>query len=764
MKRYIPLSLAGLLLACQVSAYAAVTPAAIQAAINRAKVLPAGTGLSVNVSKNQASVSTYRNTKANEKDCKIDAVMIAKTIMDLSPEEIINVTVYFYNRSDLSAYDQVTLSSGDIKAFGSGELSKEQFLSSVKLEHHESEDAARISNYIQASQRRMARRPAEAKFEGDAVRISVDMESWVPARDIQYEALRIAQKVLNSNPGNPVKTVSVTFSDPDGQLADRQVIFSNADDIRGIDSQLTNALASLSLSRGIRAALDNTEGPLQDARKEMGKRITSLKIAGGDASAIESEFTAMQQAARDENETKIKARLKKLDEEIIAAEKAIKPVAVNRSQNATAVTAPELKAAIESAHILAPGTSTTVAIKENEAVVATYKAEIANEKDCKIDSILIAKTIMDEAPSNVTSVTVYFYGRNDLSSYEEIRLSAGDVKAFATGQLTKDQLLASLKMEHKKTEDSARIASAIESSEGAGTARTAQAFIRGNSVEVNVQMPSWVSDSDAKYEALRIAEKVFEANKGKSIQSVKVVFLDPEFQIGNREVNVSSSALPVLESSLTSVLTPVALVQPGEKGTDVADGPLKEERQKIKARIAVLKVMGVGVGSFENLFNSIEAYAVAGDQAAVANNLPRLANAIDTQEKAIKALKTKNTGTAAVATASAPPVTIAQQPVESRWCMEVESITDGRLLADPEHYFEELSATVYQRSPKVDDRTRRLYHGLRYFAQKLHLAAAEAQKSGDAEGSKYLQSAQFFDRKVLELLQANAAKTAQKPK
>src|SRR5262245_10647878 len=104
MKKHVPLSLAGLFLACQLGATAAVSPQQLQAAIDKGKILAPGSGVSISVGKNQAVVATYRNTKANEKDCKIDAVLLSKAIMQLAPE-ITSVTVYFYNRKDLSTYE-----------------------------------------------------------------------------------------------------------------------------------------------------------------------------------------------------------------------------------------------------------------------------------------------------------------------------------------------------------------------------------------------------------------------------------------------------------------------------------------------------------------------------------------------------------------------------------------------------------------------------------------------------------------------------------
>jgi mannose-6-phosphate isomerase class I len=741
MKKHILLSLAGLLLTGQLCAYGAVTSGEIQAALERAKVLGAGTGMTVSVSRNQAVVGTYKNTKANEKDCKIDAVLIAKAIMDLAPNDIVSVSVYFYNRADLSMYEQVTLSAGDIKAFGSGDVGKEQFLSSVKLEHHEADDAARIANYIQAAQQRMNRRPAEAKLESGNVDVHVDMEPWVSGRDLQFEALRIAQNVLQAKPGQAVQKISIVFSDPSQQLGDRKVTVST-DDLQKIEQSVISTLASVSIAHSpARHTVDVSDGPHLDERRELAKRVVALKIVGADTAALEKDFYAMDQGLKTENDAKLKVRIKKLDDDITGQEKSSTAPALSTeigSGKKISASENEIRAAIVKANILMPSSTMTVRVKPSEVVVATYKADIASDKDSKIDAILIAKTVMDLAPSDIASVTMYFYGRNDLSAYDEITLSAGDIKAFATGKLSKEQLLASIKLAHRKTEDVARIASSLEAQEGTATRHPAQVTFRGGTVDVGVQLESWVQDRDARYEALRIAEKVIEANRGKPIQSISIAFSDPDMQVGDRDITITPAQFAQLQPAIGSALAAMSIsgAATALASTDVVEGPLKEKRLELFKRIQNFKAANVGVSSFMAFFQMIEQSAARRDEPACTDLCNKLSTVLDQQEKTIKAIKERANAVTKTASSgpAAPPVS---GPHESRWAMGRPPIMDSRVLSDPDGYIVELATYVPRKDVDPGERLR-YFKALRYFAQQLR-----------ANGK--LDQAANFDRQVYDM-------------
>ena len=378
--------------------------------------------------------------------------------MDLESDTITTVVVFFYNRKDPSSFDQVTLSAGDIKAFGSGDLAKDQFLSSVKIEHHESDDAAKISSYIQASRQRMARRASDAKLENGTVTVQVEMEPWVPIRDLQYEAFRIAQNLFEAFRAQAVQKVQVVFTDPGKSMADRRVLIS-ASDMQGIQQSIHQSLSALSVSLGAAPLLEVINGAKVPERKDLARRIIALKTAGVESSELEKAFFELQQNAKENNESKLDDQMKKLSSELTAKEKAAfgkRGSGQDTEQKRTSLTSEQILAAIDKANILPPGVRTSVLVKDREVVVGTYEQSAASEKDYKIDAVLISKAVTDLSPQDVASVTVCFDSQSDLSAFEEVRLSAGDIRAFAHGTLSRDQLLSSMKLERKHTEDIAQ--------------------------------------------------------------------------------------------------------------------------------------------------------------------------------------------------------------------------------------------------------------------------------------------------------------------
>ena len=113
-------------------AYAA-TPANLAKDIQDARVLAPGTRVRVRIDKDKALVSTFRNQKANDKDCKIEAVLIGKTIFDKQENGVNSITVYFYDATNPSKYKSITVSKGDVAAFGTGQVSKSELLSSIQI-------------------------------------------------------------------------------------------------------------------------------------------------------------------------------------------------------------------------------------------------------------------------------------------------------------------------------------------------------------------------------------------------------------------------------------------------------------------------------------------------------------------------------------------------------------------------------------------------------------------------------------------------------
>lgn len=110
--------------------------------------------------------------------------------------------------------------------------------------------------------------------------------------------------------------------------------------------------------------------------------------------------------------------------------------------------AAELSKLIEQAQIFPPGQRVLSRINEHEAVVSTYKS--ANSKDvvndCKIDSMLIAKTVFSKYQDSIVRVKVMFHDPAQLKYVDTVSVTIGDVAAFASGKTSISTLLASLEL------------------------------------------------------------------------------------------------------------------------------------------------------------------------------------------------------------------------------------------------------------------------------------------------------------------------------
>lgn len=114
-------------------AIAAVTADDLVKVVEKAKILSPEYQVRASVGAGEAQISTYRNPKAGDKDCKIDAVLIAKEVMQADPSGITRVIVRFYDTTNVSRFREVSVRQGDVKAFGSRQMSPDELLSSIDI-------------------------------------------------------------------------------------------------------------------------------------------------------------------------------------------------------------------------------------------------------------------------------------------------------------------------------------------------------------------------------------------------------------------------------------------------------------------------------------------------------------------------------------------------------------------------------------------------------------------------------------------------------
>ena len=133
-KRAIVLAIISLL-SLPVSSSAADGPVSsteLMAILKNAKVVAPADLLRAALTEQEALVSAKRNPKDSDNDCKINAVLFAKSLMDAYPSQVLRVKVLLFD-FEKSKYNQIVIRKGDVAAFQSGSLSKDALLSSIEI-------------------------------------------------------------------------------------------------------------------------------------------------------------------------------------------------------------------------------------------------------------------------------------------------------------------------------------------------------------------------------------------------------------------------------------------------------------------------------------------------------------------------------------------------------------------------------------------------------------------------------------------------------
>jgi hypothetical protein len=387
--------------------------------------------------------------------------------------------------------------------------------------------------------------------------------------------------------------------------------------------------------------------------------------------------------------------------------------------------------AIQSAHVLDSSTPFKVGVEGDKIRISTFRDPRENERDRKINAVLMARAALQAAGDTVSRVTVYFYGK-DLSQYQEISVSAGDVKAFASGQTSQDQLLSAITLETKRNESASdRVIQQLQNT--ASTRPDYRVTMQNNDeVSVTTAMTDAVSDEEAKLEALRVANAALQAAPGS--RAVKVAFVDPRGKGLTREISMSASEAKSLWDRLLGELGGVQLakVQPvvDMASLQAAPGPLQEQRAKLLSRLRDLQKGGVGIAPFMAAFQALESQVSSGDEAAIAKGVERLTASLDAQEKAAKAAKEARLPKAA---ATAVTSTVNAKDSGGRWGSGRTAITADEALTNPE-------AVVDRKLREVGERSAEFVRALE------RVSAVLTENGRGAEAAKYTQRADALKR------------------
>lgn len=361
-----------------------------------------------------------------------------------------------------------------------------------------------------------------------------------------------------------------------------------------------------------------------------------------------------------------------------------------------AASAEQVTAAINKAKILAPGTQMKVRVQGEQASISTFRNDRADDKDSKIDALLIGKTVFDMPGSGITSIVVYFYNSRAANEYRAVTIRAGDVKAFDSGAMGQDELLSSIEIKSGKVQDTA---TAIESRMmlSAAARRDFQTVDRGEEIEVSCKMPA-LSDDEYKYEAYKIAQTALDfVGNNSAAKRIMVTFYNPAERGKYKQVVISLNNIATIQKQVAAAFGSMQINAGTSKLTtkdlEVSDGPLKSERAALLNRIRELEDKGVGVAPFLSAYQGLDGNVGSVEQAALAKEIARLDASISDQEKAYASAKTlkfsKGEEKSADPKGGRAGVSAKEPKAHgnvSRWALNYFPLNASSIVRDPEGY------------------------------------------------------------------------------
>jgi hypothetical protein len=152
----------------------------------------------------------------------------------------------------------------------------------------------------------------------------------------------------------------------------------------------------------------------------------------------------------------------------------------------------ELTKILQQNNLPAPGYKTNVALADTLATVSTFRNPESNARDCKIDAVMIAKTLMSEHQFGIKKVRVQFHEPIGTSpTFQQVDVTLAEVEGFAHGTVSQKDLLDSLQIDvlaekkaepatedksnESKTSTAAPATSTKEQEQGKGEAKSASA-------------------------------------------------------------------------------------------------------------------------------------------------------------------------------------------------------------------------------------------------------------------------------------------------
>lgn len=396
-----------------------------------------------------------------------------------------------------------------------------------------------------------------------------------------------------------------------------------------------------------------------------------------------------------------------------------------------AVSADDIASSINKARVLAPGTQIRAKVQGEQALISTFRNERADDKDCKIEALLVGKTVFEIPGSGITSCSVYFYNSKSPSEFKSVTIRSSDVKAFTSGQVGQDELLSSIEIKSGKVQDAA---TAIESRMmlAASARRDFQIVDKGEELEVSCKMPA-LSEDEYKMEAYRIAQTALNFTGDKSTaKRVQVLFFDPAEKGKYKSVSIALANLSNIQRQLVAALSTLSFTEGvskvAAKDLQPVEGSLLAERKALLDRVKGLEDKGVGVAPFIQAFQSIDAKVSTASEVALAADIKRLNETITEQEKRYADAKTHKPvkdGKGGEEGGPSGPVQIGEivtpkpKPPISQWALNYFPMPVSSILHNPSQYLATCKERFEKETHARAETDIRWAHALFWFSEVL---------------------------------------------
>lgn len=292
----------------------------ITQAIQNAKIFPSGTQIKVRATTDKVLVSTFRDSRATDKDLKIEAVLIGKVVFELPGTSFSGVSIFFYDTANPNKHKSINITKGDVTAFGSGQVSQDELLKSIGLKVEEvSDPRTAIENQLMlnAASKRQA---VDLAFQGDEVIVSTQMPANAPVRELKYEALRIADTAIAKLGNDPnIKRVKIDFFTPGAPGQFKELVISRGQ-IESLNNSVLGALSSLQMvqrqAKVTAASLEAENGILKPQRAELLASIQELETMGVGVAPFITAYMRLEDQIKQGDENSLKKSIDSLSENI----------------------------------------------------------------------------------------------------------------------------------------------------------------------------------------------------------------------------------------------------------------------------------------------------------------------------------------------------------------------------------------------------------------------------------------------------------------